>query len=71
MNNFKLVNLLEPDLCLDCRFATIAEVTDTNGRTRLHICCTRRDCDNWDRSTAQPITHIRFPKLPHNPFQDQ
>ena len=44
----KIVRLMEPALCLSCRFATIAtvEMEDTSSRRMLH--CRRLDCDNWE-----------------------
>jgi hypothetical protein len=43
----KIVRLIEPALCLSCRFAAIAtvEMEDTSNRRMLH--CRRLDCDNW------------------------
>ena len=44
----KIVRLIEPALCLSCRFAAIAtvEMEDTSSRRMLH--CRRLDCDNWE-----------------------
>lgn len=43
----KIVRLVEPALCLTCRFASIAtvEMADSSSRRMLH--CKRLDCDNW------------------------
>jgi len=43
----KIVRLMEPALCLSCRFASIAtvEMEDSSSRRMLH--CRRLDCDNW------------------------
>ena len=43
----KIVRLIEPALCLSCRFAAIAtvEMDDDSNRRMLH--CRRLDCDNW------------------------
>ena len=43
----KIVRLIEPALCLSCRFAAIAtvEMEDDSNRRMLH--CRRLDCDNW------------------------
>lgn len=43
----KIVRLLEPALCLSCRFASVAkvEMQDSTSRRMLH--CRRLDCDNW------------------------
>lgn len=44
----KVIKLIEPDLCLDCRFARIATVKMSDESTRRMIHCKRLDCDNWD-----------------------
>ena len=43
----KIVRLMEPALCLSCRFASIAtvEMQDSSNRRMLH--CKRLDFDNW------------------------
>jgi hypothetical protein len=43
----RIVRLVEPALCLSCRFASIAtvEMQDNSNRRMLH--CKRLDCDNW------------------------
>ena len=43
----RIVRLLEPDLCLSCRRATIATVEMENGNSRRMLHCRRLDCDNW------------------------
>lgn len=51
----KIVRLLEPALCLSCRFATIATVgmQDDSSRRMLH--CRRLDCDNWQTEDADEV----------------
>lgn len=49
----KVVKLLEPDLCLECRFAQMASVEMKDGTTQRMIHCRRLDCDNWDYSSAE------------------
>jgi hypothetical protein len=48
-NNTRLqiVHLIEPDLCLSCRFAEIALVERADGKRQRMLRCRRRDCDNW------------------------
>lgn len=48
-----MIRLLEPDLCLTCRFAETANVDREDGSTRRMIRCTRLDCDNWDTTSLQ------------------
>ena len=50
----KIVRLLEPELCLDCRFAQTAEVEAESGVHQRMIYCRRLDCDNWDIVNAEP-----------------
>ena len=49
----KIVRLMEPALCLSCRFASIAtvEMTDDSSRRMLH--CKRLDCDNWQTEEVE------------------
>ena len=49
----KIVRLMEPALCLTCRFASIAtvEMKDTSSRRMLH--CKRLDCDNWQTEEVE------------------
>lgn len=49
----KIVRLLEPDLCLECRFSSVAEVEGEDGIVRRMIRCRRLDCDNWDTSHVE------------------
>jgi hypothetical protein len=55
----KIVRLLEPELCLKCRFSEVAEVDCNNGRTERMIHCRRGDCDNWDIVNAETATALR------------
>lgn len=49
----KIVRLMEPSLCVACRFASIAtvEMDDTSNRRMLH--CRRLDCDNWQTEEVE------------------
>lgn len=55
----KIVRLLEPELCLECRFANVAEVEAADGSSQRMIYCRRLDCDNWDIQSAEPAKNIR------------
>lgn len=50
--HLRIVRLLEPSLCLACRFAAAAtvEMSDEPSRRMLH--CRRLDCDNWETQDA-------------------
>lgn len=50
----KVVRLIEPDLCTECRFAQSAQVEMGDGSSQRMIHCIRLDCDNWDYSSAEP-----------------
>jgi hypothetical protein len=50
----KIVRLLEPELCLECRFAQTADVENDSGVHQRMIYCRRLDCDNWDIVNAEP-----------------
>lgn len=43
---YKIVKLIEPAMCLTCRFAGIATVADVDGNTMLKLHCRRFWCDN-------------------------
>ena len=55
----KVIRLLEPSLCLSCRFAKIAEVTMADGTARKMFECKRGDCDNWGERTADMVQEVR------------
>ena len=56
----KIVKLLEPELCLECRFANVADVEAQDGTMQRMIYCRRLDCDNWDIVTAEPAKSVHF-----------
>jgi hypothetical protein len=55
----KIVKLLEPEICLDCRFAKMAEVEQSDGAVQRMIFCRRLDCDNWDFASAESVSKVR------------
>lgn len=54
----KVVRLIEPELCLECRFGHRASVELANGEKQTMVYCRRLDCDNWDYSTAEPAKSV-------------
>jgi hypothetical protein len=54
----KVVRLIEPDLCEQCRFAGRAQVETKDGRIQTMVYCRRLDCDNWDTSSAEPAERL-------------
>ncbi len=56
----KIVRLIEPELCLECRFSQMAAVEQADGTTSRMIYCRRRDCDNWDTSEAEIANDVHL-----------
>jgi len=56
----KIVKLLEPEMCLECRFAHMADVEAADGTTSRMIYCKRLDCDNWDFASAEPAKRVHW-----------
>ncbi|MBS1717911.1 MAG: hypothetical protein JSS72_09295 [Armatimonadetes bacterium] len=56
----KIVRLLEPELCLECRFAHTADVQGPSGDYQRMVYCRRLDCDNWDMVNAEPAQDVRI-----------
>jgi hypothetical protein len=48
----KIVRLLEPELCLSCRFAERVQSESEGEGGGCVIRCLRLDCDNWDTESA-------------------
>ncbi len=46
--DLKVVRIIEPSLCVECRFAYIATVELADGSLKEMLYCRRLDCDNWD-----------------------
>jgi|YelNatPaOPRAMG01_1025707.scaffolds.fasta_scaffold02844_4 hypothetical protein len=43
----KIVRLIEPALCISCRFSRVATVEMQDDTVRKMMHCMRLDCDNW------------------------
>lgn len=56
----KIVRLIEPELCLECRFSQMAEVEQADGSMSKMIYCRRLDCDNWDSTSSEPARNVRW-----------
>ncbi len=56
--NLKVVRLIEPDLCLECRFAHMAQVEMKDGSVQRMVHCRRLDCDNWDYQSAESAVSV-------------
>ena len=55
----KVVKLVEPDLCMECKFAQMASVEMKDGTFQRMIHCRRLDCDNWDYSTVKAAKGVQ------------
>lgn len=49
----KVIKLLEPSICLNCRFCSPAIAEMADGSKHNLIYCNRLDCDNWDYSSVE------------------
>lgn len=49
----RVIRLIEPEICVSCRFSEIAVVTTATGLRQRMIHCRRRDCDNWDAASPE------------------
>lgn len=58
--HMKIVRLIEPEMCLECRFSRMAQVEQPDGTMARMIHCQRLDCDNWDSQSAEPAKNIRW-----------
>jgi hypothetical protein len=52
----RIVRLIEPALCMSCRYAAVADVEMESGASRRMLHCKRLDCDNWqtEETTETP-----------------
>lgn len=55
----KVIRLIEPDMCLNCRFGEQAVVRGADGSAQPVVRCLRLDCDNWDTSFAEDVESDR------------
>lgn len=52
-SQLKIINVMDPVMCLRCQSAHIAEVLFTDGSTRKMFYCSRLDCDNWNHKAEE------------------
>ena len=57
-SQLKIINVIDPIMCLRCKSAHIAEVLFTDGSTKKMFYCSRLDCDNWNCSAVQEVSEI-------------
>jgi hypothetical protein len=57
----EIVTLIEPHLCVGCRFASITTVEIPGRAPYRSLSCKRLDCDNWGevRTDLGPLLPIR------------
>ncbi|KKU43084.1 MAG: hypothetical protein UX60_C0037G0005 [Berkelbacteria bacterium GW2011_GWA2_46_7] len=53
-----IIRLLNPEMCLYCRFAKMADVEQQDGTEQRMIFCLRLDCDNWVSGSSEPISRV-------------
>lgn len=58
--NISTIRLIEPDLCLECRFSQMVDLQLEDGSTERSIFCRRGDCDNWDRTQSRQVRVVNF-----------
>ncbi len=56
----KVVKLIEPEICLECRFGQRASVEMSDGSKQSMVYCRRLDCDNWDYGSAEPAKSVEL-----------
>lgn len=56
----RIVRLMEPSLCLSCRFAVLATVEMADGNKRRMLHCKRLDCDNWQIEESEETPHSLY-----------
>jgi len=54
----RVVRLIEPELCIECRFGHKADVEMTDGSMQQMIYCKRLDCDNWDYQVVEQAKDV-------------
>lgn len=54
----RVVRLIEPELCIECRFGQKADVELSDGSMQQMIYCKRLDCDNWDYQVVEQATDV-------------
>lgn len=47
----RLMRVIDPSFCGECRFAGLAKVSFPGGVSKTMFHCSRLDCDNWDSLT--------------------
>jgi len=62
----KIIRLIEPQICLDCRFVKMADVEHGDGSSQRMVFCRRLDCDNWDFSSAEPVDKVYIDGEPYS-----
>jgi hypothetical protein len=48
----RLVNLINPQQCVGCRFCQPTTVSLDDTEIEEIVICTRKDCDNWDNKSS-------------------
>lgn len=54
-----VMKLLNPEMCLECRFNRGSAVADYSGKQSVVVNCTRGDCDNWIYNSKIEVDNVR------------
>ena len=60
----RVIRLIEPEICVSCRFSDVATVTLASGHRQRMIYCRRGDCDNWDLASSEDALSVDLPRDP-------
>jgi hypothetical protein len=55
MSQINLIVLLDPEMCLECRFSRMVNVERADGSVQRSFFCRRLDCDNWSTVIEQNV----------------
>lgn len=54
-----VITVINPEQCLGCKSARIAEVLFSDNSVREMFYCSRLDCDNWERTSLNRLVDKR------------
>ena len=63
-SNLRKIKILDPQLCVHCPLAALAEIVIACGERQPTLYCKRLDCDNWITMPAPAAVAIALTSLP-------
>ena len=60
------IKLLDVEMCLDCNFHSLVNVTLEDGSKAKSVKCHRLDCDNWVWENKTPLTEDQIEDIEEN-----